>query len=123
VIRRSYNTKNVEPTVKMFIDGKFVESKTNDWVDLHDPATNEIVTRVPKCTQDEMQAAVDSSKRAFKTWSQTSILTRQQVMLKLQAIMRANMDELARNIVREQGKTLVDAEGDVLRGIREFKEL
>jgi malonate-semialdehyde dehydrogenase (acetylating) / methylmalonate-semialdehyde dehydrogenase len=119
VIRRSYNTTNVAPTVKMFIDGKFVDSTTNDWIDLHDPATNELVTRVPKCTQDEMQAAVDSSKRAYKTWSQTSILTRQQVMLKLQNIIRANMGELAKNITKEQGKTLVDAEGDVLRGLRE----
>lgn len=120
VIRRSYNTTNVAPTAKMFIDGKFVDSKTNEWIDLHDPATNELVTRVPKCTQDEMQAAVDSSKRAFKTWSQTSILTRQQVMLKLQAIIRANMSDLAKNITKEQGKTLVDAEGDVLRGLREY---
>lgn len=105
--------------MKMFLDGKFVESKTNDWIDLHDPATNEVVTRVPKCTQDEMLAAVESSKRAFKTWSQTSILTRQQVMLKLQNIIRANMSELAKNITKEQGKTFVDAEGDVLRGLRE----
>jgi malonate-semialdehyde dehydrogenase (acetylating) / methylmalonate-semialdehyde dehydrogenase len=119
IISRSYNTTNVAPTVKMFIDGKFVESKTNDWIDLHDPATNEVVTRVPKCTQDEMLAAVESSKRAFKTWSQTSILTRQQVMLKLQNIIRANMSDLAKNITKEQGKTFVDAEGDVLRGLRE----
>lgn len=121
VIKRSYNTSNVAPTVKMFIDGKFVDSKTKDWIELHDPATNEVVTRVPKCTQDEMNAAVESSKRAFKTWSQTSILTRQQVMLKLQHIIRANMSDLAKNITKEQGKTLVDAEGDVLRGLRELK--
>lgn len=105
----------------MFLDGKFVDSKTTEWIDLHDPATNEVVTRVPKCTQDEMNAAVESSKRAFKTWSQTSILTRQQVMFKLQQIIRANMSELAKNITKEQGKTLVDAEGDVLRGLREFE--
>lgn len=104
----------------MFIDGKFVDSTTKDWIDLHDPATNEIVTRVPKSTPDEMQAAVESAKRAYKTWSQTSILTRQQVMLRFQAIIRANMTELAKNITREQGKTLVDAEGDVLRGLRKF---
>lgn len=120
VVKRSYNTSNVAPTVKMFIDGKFVDSKTSEWIELKDPATNELVTRVPKCTQDEMQAAVDSSKRAFKTWSQTSILTRQQVMLRLQQIIRANMGELAKNITKEQGKTLVDAEGDVLRGLREW---
>lgn len=105
----------------MFIDGRFVESKTNEWIDLHDPATNEVVTRVPKCTNDEMQAAVDSSKKAYKSWSQTSILTRQQVMLKLQHIIRNNMGELAKNITTEQGKTLIDAEGDVLRGLRKYK--
>lgn len=65
-----------------------------------------------------MNGAVESSKKAFKTWSQTSILTRQQIMFKLQQIIRANMSELAKNITKEQGKTLVDAEGDVLRGLR-----
>lgn len=120
VVKRSYNTTIVAPTMKMFIDGKFVESTTTEWIDLKDPATNELVTRVPKCTQDEMQAAVDSSKRAYKTWSQTSILTRQQVMLRLQHIMRANMSDLAKNITKEQGKTFADAEGDVLRGLREW---
>lgn len=106
------------PTTKMFIDGKFVESKTSDWIPLNDPATNNLVTRVPKCTQDEMQSAVDSAKRAFKTWSQSSIVTRQQLMFKLQQIIKANMGELAKNITKEQGKTLIDAEGDVLRGLQ-----
>lgn len=56
----------------------------------------------------------------LQSWSQTSILTRQQVMFKLQHIIRANMGELAKSITSEQGKTLVDAEGDVLRGLRKF---
>ncbi|XP_046987875.1 probable methylmalonate-semialdehyde dehydrogenase [acylating], mitochondrial [Schistocerca americana] len=106
------------PTTKLFIDGKFVESKTKDWIDLYNPATNEVVTRVPKSTQDEMEAAVASAKEAFKSWSNTSILTRQQIMFKYQDIIRKNMGELAKNITTEQGKTLVDAEGDVLRGLQ-----
>ncbi|GAB0092758.1 Probable methylmalonate-semialdehyde dehydrogenase [Sergentomyia squamirostris] len=116
-LRRSYSSSSV-PTTKMFIEGKFVESKTKDWIDLHDPATNEVVTRVPKCTQAEMESAVESAKNAFKTWSQTSILTRQQIMFRLQALIKSNMGELAKNITKEQGKTLVDAEGDVLRGLQ-----
>ncbi|KAL9696461.1 hypothetical protein quinque_016040 [Culex quinquefasciatus] len=116
-LQRSYSTASV-PTTKMFIDGKFVDSKTTEWIDLHDPATNDVVTRVPKCTNAEMEAAVESSKKAFKTWSQTSILGRQQVMLKLQHIIRNNMSEIAKNITKEQGKTLIDAEGDVLRGLQ-----
>lgn len=115
--RRMYSS-NVAPTTKLFLDGKFVESKATEWVDLKNPATNEIVTRVPKSTASEMQAAVESAKGAFKSWSQTSILTRQQVMFKLAQIIRSNMKLLAENITKEQGKTLIDAEGDVLRGLR-----
>lgn len=119
LVRRMYSS-SAAPTTKLFLDGKFVESKTTDWVDLKDPATNKIVTRVPKSTNSEMLAAVDSAKAAYKSWSQTSILTRQQVMFKLAQIIRANMRLLAENITKEQGKTLIDAEGDVLRGLRKY---
>lgn len=105
-------------TTKLFIDGKFVESKATEWIDLHDPATNNVVTRVPKSTDAEMLSAVESAKEAYKSWSQTSILTRQQLMFKLAHLIRANMKRLAENITKEQGKTLVDAEGDVLRGLQ-----
>ncbi|EDO49573.1 predicted protein, partial [Nematostella vectensis] len=81
-------------------------------------ATNEVITRVPECTQDEMQAAVDAAAAAFPSWSETSVLTRQQIMFNLQHLIKKNMKELAKNISLEQGKTLADAEGDVLRGLR-----
>ncbi|XP_076803630.1 methylmalonate-semialdehyde/malonate-semialdehyde dehydrogenase [acylating], mitochondrial-like [Clavelina lepadiformis] len=105
-------------TTKLFIDGKFIESKTDKWIDLHNPATNEVITRVPEATQDEMQAAVAAAKRAFKSWSDTSVLHRQGVMFKYQQLIKDNMKELAKNITLEQGKTLADAEGDVLRGLQ-----
>ncbi|XP_014784450.1 probable methylmalonate-semialdehyde dehydrogenase [acylating], mitochondrial [Octopus bimaculoides] len=106
------------PTTKMFIDGEFVESKTNKWIDLHNPATNEVITRVPESTQEEMNAAVESCKKAFSSWRNSTILTRQQCMFNLQQLIKDNMGKLAKNITEEQGKTLVDAEGDVLRGLQ-----
>jgi malonate-semialdehyde dehydrogenase (acetylating)/methylmalonate-semialdehyde dehydrogenase len=112
-----YLASNVR-TTKLFINGKFVESKANEWIDVHNPATNEVVTRVPKSTQSEMQSAVDSAKNAFKTWSQTSILTRQQTMFKYQALIKDNLKRLTDSITEEQGKTTVDAEGDVFRGLQ-----
>uniref|UniRef100_T1HFR3 Probable methylmalonate-semialdehyde/malonate-semialdehyde dehydrogenase [acylating], mitochondrial n=1 Tax=Rhodnius prolixus TaxID=13249 RepID=T1HFR3_RHOPR len=102
---------------KMFINGKAVESKTTEWIDLHNPATNELVTRVPKCTNREMEDAVASCSEAFKTWSKTSIITRQQIMFKFQNIIKNNMEQLAENITCEQG-TIADARGDVLRGLQ-----
>ncbi|XP_067682553.1 probable methylmalonate-semialdehyde/malonate-semialdehyde dehydrogenase [acylating], mitochondrial [Haliotis asinina] len=114
-ISRCYATA---PTTKMFIDGQMVESKTDKWIDVHDPATNEVVTRVPECTQDEMNAAVASAKEAFKSWSQTTILTRQQIMFRFQQLIKDNLKNIAANITKEQGKTLIDAEGDVMRGLQ-----
>jgi len=116
-VAKCYST-SAAPTTKMWIHGKEVESQATEWVDLHNPATNEVVTKVPICTRTEMQAAVDSCKEAFKSWSQTSVLTRQQCMFKLQAMIRANIGEIAKNITLEQGKTLIDAEGDVIRGLQ-----
>jgi len=106
------------PNTKLFIDGKFVESEATEWVDLHNPATNEVVTRVPNSTQAEMDSAVDAALKAFPEWSEQSVLTRQQVMFKFQNLIKGNMKELAANITLEQGKTLADAEGDVLRGLQ-----
>nr|XP_045593881.1 probable methylmalonate-semialdehyde dehydrogenase [acylating], mitochondrial isoform X1 [Procambarus clarkii] len=113
---RNYNA--AAETTKLFINGQFVESITGDFIDVHNPATNEIVTRVPKATQGEMQAAVDAAKAAFKTWSETSVLTRQQVMFKYQQIIKNNIHDIAKAITLEQGKTLIDAEGDVMRGLQ-----
>ncbi|GMT16528.1 hypothetical protein PFISCL1PPCAC_7825 [Pristionchus fissidentatus] len=105
-------------TVKMWIDGKAVESKTNEYIDLTNPATNEVIGRVPKCTTGEMNDAVASCANAYKTWKNTSVLTRAHTMFRLQALIRRDMQKLAANITLEQGKTLPDAEGDVNRGLQ-----
>lgn len=64
-VQRMYSSTTA-PTTKLFLDGKLVESQATEWIDLHDPATNEVVTRIPKSTPAEMQAAVESSKVAYK---------------------------------------------------------
>ena len=82
------------PTTKLFINGEFVESKATEFIDVCNPATNEVVTRVPKATQREMEDAVESAKDAFKSWSKTSILSRQQIMFKFQNLIKGNMVSL-----------------------------
>lgn len=101
-----------------FVDNQFVPSKTTSWIDLYDPATNNLVTRVPQSTDEELQAAVESAKTAFPAWRTTSILRRQQIMFKFVALIRQHWDRLAANITLEQGKTIEDAKGDVLRGLQ-----
>ena len=106
------------PDTQNFLDNKFVTSKATTWLDLHDPATNNLVTRVPQSTNEELVAAVDSAEKAFKPWRDTSLLARQQIMFKYTHLIRENWDRLAASITLEQGKTFADARGDVLRGLQ-----
>lgn len=100
-----------------FIDGKFVESKAKKFTDVHNPATGEIVGRTPESTPEEMRAAVESNQKAFQTWKEISVSTRIRYMFNLQQLVQKNQDEIARCIVKEQGKTFADAKGDVFRGL------
>ncbi|MDH4559712.1 methylmalonate-semialdehyde dehydrogenase (CoA acylating) [Pseudomonas taiwanensis] len=105
------------PKVKLLINGEFVESKTTQWRDVVNPATQEVLARVPFATQDEMNAAVAAAQDAFKTWRKTPIGARARIFLKYQQLIRENIKELAALLTAEQGKTLPDAEGDVFRGL------
>ena len=104
-------------TVKLLINGEFVESRTQQWRDVINPATQEVLARVPLATAEEIDAAVASASQAFKTWRKTPIGTRARIFLKYQQLIRENMKELAAILTAEQGKTLADAEGDVFRGL------
>ncbi len=103
--------------VKQLINGEFIDSTTQEWIDLTDPATQEVIAKVPQTTDDEINQAVAAAKEAFKTWRKTPITTRARIFLRYQALIRDNMDELAELLTSEQGKTIADARGDVFRGL------
>ncbi|KAG6879752.1 hypothetical protein C0992_012072 [Termitomyces sp. T32_za158] len=109
-------------TTKNFIGGEWLESKTSEWIDVVDPSTQSLLTRVPHTTGDEFAQAADAAAHAFKTWQRTSVLSRQRIVLNLQQLLRENADAIANSIVLEQGKTIAerntDAHGDLLRGLQ-----
>jgi malonate-semialdehyde dehydrogenase (acetylating) / methylmalonate-semialdehyde dehydrogenase len=104
-------------TVPLLIGGKPVESTSKRWSDNINPATQEVLSRVPLATAAEVDAAVASAREAFKTWRKTPIGQRARIFLKYQQLIRENMKELAAILTAEQGKTLADAEGDIFRGL------
>jgi malonate-semialdehyde dehydrogenase (acetylating)/methylmalonate-semialdehyde dehydrogenase len=100
-----------------FINGKWVNSKTTEWIDLVQPATNKLIVRVPQSTQEEMQAATDAASAAFSTWKNVPLPTRVRTMFEYRDRVVKNLDKIAESITHELGKTKADAKGDVLRGI------
>ena len=105
------------PTCPLFIDGKFVQSTARSYFDVLNPATQRVVSRVPLCPQSELEAAVRSASAAFPAWRATPVTQRQRILFSLHALIRQHEDELVESIVRENGKTVNDAKGDLFRGL------
>jgi len=105
------------PNIPLLINGEFVQSTTTQWRDVINPATQQVLARVPLATADELAQAVAAAKAAFPAWRKTAIGTRARIFLKYQQLIRENIKSLAAMLTAEQGKTLADAEGDVFRGL------
>lgn len=103
--------------VKLLINGEWVDSQTSEWLDVINPATQQVLAQVPFATTAEVDAAVAAAQTAFKTWRHTPIGARMRIMLKLQALIREHSKRIAVVLSAEQGKTIADAEGDIFRGL------
>lgn len=111
------NQKSIQ-TIKNYIDGKWVESKGKETVDVINPAYAKIIAKCPLGTPDDINSAVTSAKEAFKKWRKTPVIDRVQVLFKLKTLLEKNLDELAKICTEENGKTLIESKGDVRRGIQ-----
>ncbi|MGN7874202.1 CoA-acylating methylmalonate-semialdehyde dehydrogenase [Roseateles sp. 22389] len=110
-------TRDDVPRIPLLINGEFVQSRSAEWRDVINPATQQRLARVPMATPGEVEAAIAAAREAFKTWRKTPIGVRARIFLKYQQLIRDHLKSLATTLTAEQGKTLADAEGDVFRGL------
>ncbi|MGB0036674.1 MAG: aldehyde dehydrogenase family protein [Candidatus Acidiferrales bacterium] len=101
-----------------FINGRWVDSKSAKIVERRNPAnTDEVVARIPLSTREEMKEAIVAAKAAFPAWRDTPGPARGKILFKAVQIMEQQREDLARLLVREEGKSLKDALGEVQRSI------
>ncbi|MDE6696585.1 MAG: aldehyde dehydrogenase [Muribaculaceae bacterium] len=91
--------------LKMYIDGKFVDSKSGKWIDVLNPSTEEVIARQPEGTKEDVEAALDAARKAQKSWEKTPAIERAQYLLKMAQGIRDRRNEFIEIIMREQGKT------------------
>ncbi len=104
-------------TLKNYVNGEWVPSQSGDLLEVRNPATGELVARVPLSTEDEVNRAVAAAKAAFQEWRETPPMVRARYMFRLKALMEERFEDLARTIVQEHGKILDEARGEVRRAI------
>jgi malonate-semialdehyde dehydrogenase (acetylating)/methylmalonate-semialdehyde dehydrogenase len=85
--------------------------------DVLDPATGETIAQVPLSTAAQVDAAARAAHAAWEDWADTPVMERARTMFRLQALLERNFEELSETVVRENGKALGEARGEVRRGI------
>lgn len=103
--------------LRNFVNGEWVDSTTETYEPVPNPATGEVLGYVPISTREDLNQAVQSAKDAFKTWSRTPVPKRARILFKYHQLLVDSHEELAKLITQENGKSYEEAYGEVLRGI------
>jgi len=101
----------------LLIDGSWRPSAAVQSDPVYEPASGDVIARVPFATPAEVDAAVAAAARAFPLWRAVPVVERAQVMFRYKQLLEEHNEELARLVSRENGKLIADARGEVRRGI------
>ena len=104
-------------SIPHYINGARVEGTSGRTADVFNPATGEVQAQVPLANSSELDAAIESAKKAQIAWGEANPQKRARVMMKFVDLLNRDMQKLAEMLSSEHGKTVPDAKGDVQRGL------
>ncbi|SAK67305.1 succinate-semialdehyde dehydrogenase (NAD(P)(+)) [Caballeronia calidae] len=98
----------------LFIDGEWCDAKSGETIDVVNPATGDVIGKVAKAGNVDLERVVAASRRGFATWRNMTALERATIMRKAATLIRERADSIARLMTQEQGKPLTEARIEVL---------
>ncbi|WP_213993424.1 aldehyde dehydrogenase [Sodalis sp. dw_96] len=99
---------------QLYINGEFVSSPGNKWIDVINPATEEVISQIPDAGVEEVRRAINAAEAAQNDWEALPAQERGQWLHKIAAGIRRREEELTAIIVAEGGKTQGLANTEVL---------
>jgi malonate-semialdehyde dehydrogenase (acetylating)/methylmalonate-semialdehyde dehydrogenase len=101
-----------------YIGGRWAAaSAASELLDVTNPATGDVLARVPLSSRSDLDAAVAAARSALPEWRAVSTIARARKLFELRERLAGRAEELARSVTTEMGKTLVDARAEVARMI------
>jgi len=100
-----------------YINGAWVDSTASEWISVVNPATGDAIATVPLANKAEVDTVVEAAAAAFPAWRRTPPEDRIQPLFKLKYLLEEHIDELARTITIENGKTFTEAKAEMRRAI------
>jgi len=101
---------------KCFVNGQWSDSKNGKTIKVNNPATLEIIGKVPNFSTEETKSAINDADEAFQSWKNTTAKERSIILKKWSDLIIDNVDDLAKIMTIEQGKPLAEAKGEILMG-------
>lgn len=103
--------------LKNFVGGRQVATEAKDQLDVPDPATGELLGRVPLSVAADVDRAVRAATEAFEEWREEPVTRRARRMFRLQVLLEDHLGELSELATRENGKHVEESEAEIRRGI------
>ena len=100
-----------------YVGGEWKASQSSQLSEVHNPATAEVIALVPHSAASEVDEVVQKAQQAQLEWRQVPVTERIQPLFRLKALLEASLDDLARTLTQECGKTLAESKGELQRGI------
>ena len=107
--------------LKLYINGKWIESKSTTYHPVTNPAKGEVIAEVPETTKDEIDMAVDAAQSAFEKWKNVSVRDRARIMWNLREAFDRNAEEIAKVLTQDHGRTIGESRGSVRRTIENIE--
>lgn len=104
-------------TNQLFINNEFVESTSEETLDVINPATGETIDTITFATEEEVNDAIEKSKRAQLEWEKIPAPTRAERVKSLIPLLKHHKDDIAHLYVKEQGKIIAQAKGEIDKSI------
>jgi malonate-semialdehyde dehydrogenase (acetylating) / methylmalonate-semialdehyde dehydrogenase len=100
-----------------YINGEWRSSSATEYLEVINPATTEVLAKVPLSSAAEIDQAAQAAQAAFQSWRRVPPTERVQYLFKLKNLMEEHFEDLARTVTQECGKTLAESRGEMRRAI------
>jgi succinate-semialdehyde dehydrogenase/glutarate-semialdehyde dehydrogenase len=102
------------PQLSLYIDGEFIQGGGRREQDIVNPATHEVIGKLPHATREDLDRALAAAARAFQSWKKTSPTERSKVLRKVAELARERAQDIGRAMTMDQGKPLAESVGEVV---------
>jgi malonate-semialdehyde dehydrogenase (acetylating)/methylmalonate-semialdehyde dehydrogenase len=103
--------------LQLSVGGSWIESESEEFHDVYNPATGAVIAKVPFSTKEEVGKAVQAAQAAYEKWHRVSIIERVKYLFKMKEALEAHFEELSVLNTLNHGKTLEESRGDMSRAL------